>query len=284
MVPVDGGLIAGWRWSNPGARRLLFAHANGFCASAYKQMLSQLAGEFDIYAIDLRGHGRTTLPADPAALRDWNVYARDIAALLDHRDLRGAPWILAGHSCGAVSVMLAAVGRNDVSSLALIEPVAPPPHLALFARTPLWPIVARRSSLAKGAKARRRVWAERSAVHESYARKSLFKAWAAGVLDDYLEDGLIERDGAVALACNPDWEAASFMAQAHDFWRAVAHSPGPVSVLGADHAGSTLFGGAASRFKRLNAALRLHKGAGHLLPLEAPEIAAAFVREAAPIL
>lgn len=277
-VALGEGDVAGWRFRNEGAPRLLFCHANGFCASAYKKMLALLAPKFDAFAIDLRGHGRTTLPADPSKLRDWRVYARDLSAALDHPSMRGnAPWILAGHSCGAVSAVLAAAGRRDVERLALIEPVAPPSHLSLLASTPLWAALAGRIPLARNARARRRQWPDRAAARESYSRKSLFRMWSAGVLDDYLEDGLVEQGGEAALACAPEWEAASFTAQAHDFWEALARAPGPVSVLAADDPGTTLFIGAISRLGRLGASVHMHRGAGHLVPMEDPEAAAAFV-------
>lgn len=281
-VALGEGDIAGWRFRNAGAPRLLFCHANGFCASAYKKMLALLAPKFDVFAIDLRGHGRTTLPADPAKLRDWRVYARDISAMLDHPSMRGdAPWLLAGHSCGAVSAVLAAAGRRDVGRLALIEPVAPPAHLSLLARTPLWAAFAGRIPLARNARSRRRQWPDRAAARESYSRKSLFRTWSDGVLDDYLEDGLAERDGEAVLACKPEWEAASFTAQAHDFWGALARAPGPVSVLAADDPGTTLFTGAIGRLRRLGGVVQMHKGAGHLLPMEDPKAAAAFILNSA---
>lgn len=276
-VALPEGSVAGWRFQNSGAPRLLFCHANGFCASAYRKMLSLLAPRFDVFAIDLRGHGRTSLPADPRKLRDWRVYAGDIAAVLDHPSMQGGTWILAGHSCGAASAALAAEGRTDVARLALIEPVAPPPALALIASTPLWPVLAGRMPLARNARARRSRWTDREAARLSYSRKALFSAWAPGALEDYLKDGLREEGGEAVLACAPEWEAASFMAQAHDFWGAIARAPGPVRVLAADHPGSTLFAGAARRFARLGAEVTMQRGAGHLLPMEAPEAAAAFL-------
>jgi pimeloyl-ACP methyl ester carboxylesterase len=283
-ISLADGAIAGWRIRRRGAPRILFCHANGFCASAYKKMLAPLAQRFDVYAIDLRGHGRTTLPADPRALRDWRPYARDITAFLDHPLMEGEPWLLGGHSCGAVSASLAAKGRDDVRALVLIEPVATPPHVSVLARTPFWRSFARRLSLARNARARRRFWPDYATVRDSYARKALFQSWAEGVLEDYLEDGLREENGGVGLACAPEWEAASFTAQAHDFWGAVRRATMPVSVLGADHPGTTLLGRAAPRLRRLGAVVRLHGGASHLLPFEAPRIAADFIIDCAPAL
>jgi pimeloyl-ACP methyl ester carboxylesterase len=279
-VDIGEGAIAGWRWPNAGAPPLIFSHATGFCASAYKKMLQRLAGGFDVYAIDLRGHGRTGLPTDPARLRNWMIYARDLRAFLDRlaASAGGAPkWTLAGHSCGAVVSVLAARGRRDVAALVLVEPVAMPPTAAFAARLPFWRAKARRFPLVKGALARRAEWPDRDDVFKSYERKRLFSTWAGGVLEDYLEDGLVETETGVRLACAPPWEAATFAAHGHDFWGAVAAAPAPITVLGAADKSSTLFGRAPRRFERRGAIVQRLHGVSHLLPLENPEAAADFI-------
>lgn len=171
-IALDDGALAGLRWRRDGAPRLLFCHATGFCAFAYRQVLAPLAGRFDIHAIDMRGHGRTTLAADPRRLKSWDVYARDIASYLD-RSGPGPQWRLAGHSCGAVSATLAAKGRFDVASVSLIEPVATPPMMHLFAYLPVWVLFARRWRLVQGALARRAEWKNRDDALASYRRKAL---------------------------------------------------------------------------------------------------------------
>lgn len=282
-VDIGDGAVAGWRWPTAGAPPLVFSHATGFCASAYKKMLRRLAGVFDVYAVDLRGHGRTSLPTDAARLRNWMIYARDLRALLDRLSARAGDdrrWTLAGHSCGAVVSVLAARGRRDIAALALVEPVAMPPRTALAARLPFWRAQARRFPLVKGALERRAEWPDRDAVLKSYERKRLFSTWAAGALEDYLEDGLIETAEGVRLACDPGWEAATFAAHGHDFWGAVAAAPAPITVLGADDKSSTLFGRAPRRFERRGAVVRRLQGVTHLLPLENPGAAADFIAEA----
>lgn len=272
---IDGGFLAGWRWVNKGKPPLLFCHATGFCASVYKQMLQTLRADFDIYAIDLRGHGRTELAADPDRLQSWNIYARDISRFLNQQNKTN--WTLAGHSMGAITVTMAARGRSDIAALKLIEPVAIPPLFAYAAKTPIWPFYARHFPLVRQAARRRAVWPDREAAEASYARKKLFAAWADGVLADYLEDGLCETADGVNLACSPHWEAATFMAQANPFWAAVACASAPISVLAAIHPSTTMRGGARQRFARFKAAVALVRGVSHLAPMENPDMAAQFI-------
>ncbi len=281
-IAIEAGEIACLRWPGPEKPPLLFCHANGFCASAYRRLLAPVAGAFDIYAIDLRGHGRTRLPVRPIDLKSWHVYAADIGAALDRLSGEVAgPWRLAGHSFGGVAAAMAARGRRDVEALALIEPVAPPSIFSAFAATPVWPLFSRHMSLVKGARARRSQWPDRRSALEGYARKRLFASWAEGCLADYLEDGLVESEDGVVLACAPEWEAATFAAQANDVWGALLSAPAPVRVLAADRQ-STVSGYALRRLSRLGIRVERMSGVSHLLTMERPEMAAEFLTALAP--
>lgn len=275
-VEFEDGALAGWRWKNADKPPLLFCHATGFCASAYKQMLGRLSASFDIYALDMRGHGRTRLPADPAQLKSWRIYARDIARFLDTENRKG--WTLAGHSMGGVTATMAARGRVDVAALKLVEPVAMPRLLTLTAATPFWPLIARSMPLVRGAAKRRSHWAARADVVASYRRKALFRDWSAGALSDYLEDGLKDAGDGVELSCAPAWEAATFAAQANNFWSAAATAPAPIAVYAADSATSTVSAAARRRFARLGAQLRVAQGVSHLAPMEKPREIADFIK------
>ncbi len=274
-VACAGGVLAGWRWPKEDLPPLLFCHATGFCASAYKQMLQRLSGQFDIFALDMRGHGKTRLAADPECLRSWNLYAGDIAEFLSLEARNG--WTLAGHSMGGVVVAMAARGRTDIAAIALIEPVAMPPVMALVARTPIWPWLSQRFSLARLARRRRSEWPAREEVAAAYGRKPVFRNWAPGVLDNYLEDGLADDDGGVRLACAPTWEAATFQAHDNDFWGAVRAAPALVRVLAANHKSSTVWADARRRFVRIGALVALQDGVSHLIAMERPDLAAQFV-------
>jgi pimeloyl-ACP methyl ester carboxylesterase len=283
LVPIEGGRMNLLRFGQSGAPPLLFAHANGFCASAYRQMLEALGDRFDAYAVDLRGHGRTDLSVNTGRHRSMDIFARDLRALLDQLNaqlMKASPpprWTLAGHSLGAASVTLAAVGRRDIAALRLIEPVAMPFPWPLLARTPLWKPVSSRMALVRGARRRRGVWPDRDSVRASYAKKKLFSTWADGVLGDYLEDGLCEKAGGVALSCAPQWEAASFAAQAHDFWGALAAAPAPVYVLAARHPSTTVSERSIRRLERMGVSIVRVEGRTHLFPFEDPFAAANFI-------
>lgn len=275
------GDVAGWRWRHPERPPFVFLHATGFCGSTYRQALAPLAADFDVFALDLRGHGRTTLPADPISLNDWTPFARDVAAVLPA--IAGdRPVVLAGHSLGAVTATLVAAGRDDVAALRLIEPVILPPAFSMMARTPVWRRhLGPRLPLVRAAQGRRAVFDSRREARQSYARKPFFARWAEGVLDDYLEDGLLDDGAHVSLACAPAFEAAIFAAQAHDFWGALRRVRAPVSLyVAADAAHSTVKTAARTRLRRRDIRVASATGVTHLAPMEDPAGVAAFLAAA----
>lgn len=280
MVPIADGEISVLRFGAETAPPLLFAHANGFCASAYRQMFEALGDRFNIFGVDLRGFGRTTLPTDPDRHRSMDAFSADINLLVDalasNFSIRGR-WIFAGHSLGGASATLAAVGRRDIAALRLIEPVATPRRLAMLARTPLWSIFVGETPLVRGARGRRAAWPDRASVRESYSKKPLFSTWADGVLDDYLDDGLRDEEGAVTLSCAPAWEAATFAGQAHDFWRAVDNAPAPLTVLAARHQSTTVPREAVRALGKRGVRVVTVEGRTHLFPFEDPSAAAEFL-------
>ncbi len=262
-------------WPNPGAPRLIFAHANGFCASAYTQMLGQLADRFDIIAPDLRGHGRSTLHANPATHRSWDIYARDLVALNTALD-RPADFAV-GHSMGGTSWVLAASQLDTPLPLALIDPAMLPSMGYRIFRSPLRPLLADRVPIAKQARRRTRHWPDRQATLMRYQTKAPFNRWASGVLEDYLEDGLRDAPDGVHLACDPEWEAANFEAHAHDLPKAGRHVAPRIQLLKSQHGSVAMY---ASSLARQGARVETVAGSGHLVCLEDPAGCAQWIKTA----
>ena len=84
------------------AQPILFVH--GFAQSVYawrKQFGSELARDFRLVAYDLRGHGESEKPEDPAAYHDSEAWAGDLAAIVESLELE-RPVVVAWSYAGLV--------------------------------------------------------------------------------------------------------------------------------------------------------------------------------------
>lgn len=212
------------------APEIIFVHANGFNAATYQFLLGPLARDHRILAPDLRGHGRSGAIAEPEGHRDWRVFRDDLIALIDV--IEGPPLVLAGHSMGAVSALMAAERRPDrVRSVLMIEPVILPRPAAFMMTLPLLSLSARRVPLYGGALRRRRRFDSREAASKAYRGRGAFKGWPEQALQDYVAEGFRNVADGVELICAPEWEAANYAAQGHDPWPVLRRITRPVRIL-----------------------------------------------------
>jgi pimeloyl-ACP methyl ester carboxylesterase len=269
--------ILHWAAKGPPAATIHFAHANGFNAQTYAGLLEPLAGRFDIYASDFRGHGLTQALAEPKRLKSWKTYAHDLERVLDQ--LPGAPFILAGHSMGATTSALVAAKRPDlVRGLVLAEPVILPPGFRIMSRAmKALGLYDRVMPMAVQAERRRKHWPDRSAAFESYRGRGAFKSWPERTLRDYLDGGLAQDPGGegLVLACDPSWEAANYRAGPPSLWGLLTDIRTPVHLL-TGLKGSTCSPAIAAllqqRLKRLT--WKHFPDCSHFLPMERPETVA----------
>jgi len=273
-VPVDnrwgGGEMAVLDFGDP-ARPvdLIFAHANGFNAYTYRSLLQPLSGALRIWAPDLRGHGRTRLPAEPAGRRSWKDHRDDLIALLDAVD--GPPAALAGHSIGGTSGLLAAAERpGRVSRLLLLDPVIWRREVVLAMNLPLLGRLAERNPIVSGTRKRRALFDSREQALAAYRGRGAFKGWSDMMLADYLVDGLSETDRGLELTCTPAWEASNYAAQSHNPWRALRRFPGAVRILKAES--GSLCAVAAGEDAVSSRRVETVAGGGHLFPMTHPDI------------
>ena len=195
-IRVNGVDLALFEWPGVG-QSLLFVHATGFHARCWDQVIAHLPGRH-CYALDLRGHGRSSKPEPPYP---WRAFGEDVAALV--RSLGFTEVIGIGHSLGGHAVALAAALAPDVfSNLLLIDPVIlPQSHY----REPLFK--------EHFAARRRNRWASSSEMFDSFKARRPFSCWEPAVLWDYCNYGLLpapDGDGFV-LACPPQIEASIYM-------------------------------------------------------------------------
>ncbi len=248
---------------------VVFLHANGFNAWTYRQILSPLAGGLRILAIDQRGHGRTTLEAEPEGRRDWLDLRDDLLAFLAALDLTDV--VLAGHSMGGtVSLLAAAAEPGRARGLVLLDPVILPPGAAASAAD---------SPMVTAAQRRRAVFASRDEVMASYRGRGAFRTWPEEVLADYVASAFRDLPGGeVGLACSPAWEASGFASHGHDSWAALRDVRCPLRVLRAE-IGSTCHLQAPPQPGFEHARVTTVGGATHFLPMEQPDLIREAIRE-----
>ena len=95
---------------------------------SFSRVLTPLARETRVYALDLRGHGKTDKPATGYLMRDLAV---DVVAFMDAKGIAKATVI--GHSMGGfVAQQVAFAAPKRVSRLILVGTVRTPTNLAGF--------------------------------------------------------------------------------------------------------------------------------------------------------
>jgi pimeloyl-ACP methyl ester carboxylesterase len=267
-VTVNGLQLAVWEWPGDGPP-LFFAHATGFHARCWDQVMGRLPGHRAI-AVDMRGHGRSDKPEPPYS---WGPFGEDLAALAEEMDLRGA--IGVGHSMGGHSMVKAAAARpGAVSALLLIDPTIfqreyygrPRKHDASFILK------------------RRNVWKSWEEMYERFRNRPPFATWQPEVLRDYCEFGVLPRGEEFVLACPPHVEASIYAASnapESDIYPLIPGIAQPVTVLRSsrpwsldafDLAASPTAPDLASKFPRGRDLLL--EGSNHYIPMESPELVA----------
>jgi pimeloyl-ACP methyl ester carboxylesterase len=236
--------LAVFEWPGEGTP-VFFAHATGFHARCWDQVIARLPGRRCI-AMDMRGHGRSDKPAPPYV---WRSFGEDVAAVARQLDFHG--YIAVGHSKGGHAVTLAAALEPGIfSRLILVDPVILPRDT--YARAPMEEHFAAR---------RRNHWTSPDEMFERFRARPPFNAWDPAVLRDYCDYGLLPNpDGeGYVLACPPRIEAAVYAGSAGtDIYDEIESLDIPVRVLRArarqesslmDMSGSPTAAGLASHFK-----------------------------------
>lgn len=255
---------------------IMFLHATGFNAITYQSLLEPLGSQAHVAAVDMRGHGRSLLPAHPGKLHSWNRFRDDMIQILEQTSPEGA--VLGGHSMGATVSLLVAAKRPDlVRALVLVDPVMMKPAFYRWTNIPLLGQLRPANAISKGALRRRRVFASPAEAADQLRGRGAFKTWRTPFLDDYVIDGVLRRDnGEYALACEPTWEAAVFNAHSYRPWTAVRKLRKrrfPIIILQADKE-STSQAELDQRVHavRPDAAVTRVPGTTHFIPMERPYV------------
>jgi pimeloyl-ACP methyl ester carboxylesterase len=240
---------------------VVFLHANGFNGGTYSDLLAPLASRFRVIATDQRGHGASSLEANPSDRRDWHDLRDDLLAFLSALDIKNV--VLAGHSMGGAVCLLAAAHQpNACRRMVLFDPVIMPSE-----RPPSF----HQSPISEAAGRRRAVFPSRADALRSYIGRGAFSTWPDTIVADYVNAGFHDlSEGGVTLACAPAWEASGFAAHGHDTWQAIRRTERPIEILRAE-TGSTCHMSAAENLDPTRIRVETVAGSTHFLPMEKPD-------------
>jgi pimeloyl-ACP methyl ester carboxylesterase len=228
-VPSSDGVLVALHHlaAGPPELPLLVAHATGFHGRCYQPLARALAGRFDVWALDFRGHGASAAPDGESA--EWARFGDEAdAAARWLAERSGRPISGFGHSMGGAALLMAALAEPErVAGLALYEPIVFPPDRATDGPSPL----------EVGARRRRPTFPSRAEAYRNFASKPPMRSFAPAALHAYVDGGLepvdpAAPDGEVRLCCRPHYEAAVFAAASqHRLWDRLPEVAVPVTVV-----------------------------------------------------
>jgi pimeloyl-ACP methyl ester carboxylesterase len=245
---------------------LHFSHGNSFPGGTYRQFLDGLRTDYDVRAYDMYGHD----PRFPVG-DGWDGLVEE---LIEQLERYGQPAILVGHSLGGMLSMMAARQRPELVRCVVMldSPVVAGWRAMLWRLAKLSGNLATRLSPARLSERRRNVWPDAKAAYQHFASKDIFAAWAPGVLNDYIENGLKPHPDGVQLRFSRAVETEIYRSLPHHMGAALRKPfPVPIGFIAGTRSVELRQAGLGSTRKLVGKNLDKIEG-GHLFPMESPQL------------
>ena len=273
FVEANGLRLHYLRWREGGERGpIIMNHATGFLAALWQPIAERLAAAgYEAIAYDARGHGDSDKPDPSDENYHWQRFVDDLEAFLTKLGLHSIPFV--GHSFGGATGLYLAGGRIGVlSRIAVIEPIVMPGGFQ--------PDEERREAMAAGARRRRTSFASREEMIDQYRSRSTFQRWTEESLRLYAEHGTFEGENeTIRLKCPAEVEGDIFSHSGSlNIWDVLPQIGVPVLIMAGEHTEDFLDMVAQGVAQRIpNGRFQQLPGAGHLAPMERPDIVAAEI-------
>ena len=275
FVEANGITLHGLSWGNPDNPLLLMTHGIGLCAQVWNPLARDLARDYHVLSLDLRGHGDTDKPGEYT----FDQMAKDLVGLVQALNPPQPPYAV-GHSAGGMTIIIAnSMVPGIIGPTVLVDTRVGP---ALEVYDP-----AEREERMNRTRNKRAVWESREVMYDAYRNRRVFSTWTDSAVRDYIYGGtrLLE-DGRAELKCPTDVEAIYYEAR---------HSLNPTPYL-KDLAGQYLLllgdtgnypDAAARDSEEIKYFLREAKGAqletlpkgSHFVAMEYPDLVLGSVRQ-----
>ncbi|MBX3085673.1 MAG: alpha/beta hydrolase [Anaerolineae bacterium] len=244
--------------------------ANGFTPQSYARALQPLYADHRVVSVNMRPLWGNSAPS---SLTTWRQLGDDLLESIG--SMTSEPVIGVGHSVGGIATIYAAIKQpSRFSRLILIDPTFLSPRQLWAIR--LFRLIGRGQKMpfVQAALRRRRLWDSKDDAYAHLSKRTLFKRWQPDVMRDFIDSVMIPTtDGSgVTLAITPEWEAKIFETVATDVWSLPQQIKVPTLVIRGELT-DVFTDNAAKMFQQRNphARIEMVRGAGHLIPQEAPE-------------
>ena len=119
ITAPDGLRIGIYEGGNPGDPEILFIHGFSQCALCWQDLFASaaLADRFRLTAYDIRGHGASDMPDDPAFYRDDATFAAEIHAVMQALGLKRPVLVAWSYAGRLVSDYVTAFGTSDIAGI-----------------------------------------------------------------------------------------------------------------------------------------------------------------------
>ena len=251
------------------------AHANGFPARSYQQIINELIPNYRVIGMNARPLWTNS---NHLEFKTWEMAAEDLIRFLDERELSNIIGI--GHSFGAICTMIAAQKRPDLfRKLVLIEPVILPKWYHLISGILPHSVVKKINPVVKKTLVRTEEWSNREAAFELFRNKKVFSQMSDKALSDYVNSvTATTKQGTVFLKYSKEWESQIYLT-IFNSWKIFPKVQQPFIVFRGETS-DTIFPDVWTGLQKLNkkGTYKEYKESGHLLPFEKPTELASDIR------
>lgn len=202
FIPTNGITLHGLAWGHPDSPLLLMTHGIGLCASVWNPLARDLAKDYYVLSLDLRGHGDSDQPGDYT----FDAMAQDLVGLVQTLNPPQPPYAV-GHSAGGMTLLIANSIQPGVIGPAVLVDTRVGPALEVYS-----PEV--RTERMNRTRNKRAIWESREAMYDAYRHRRVFRTWTDAAVRDYLWGGTrLLPDGRAELKCPTDVEAIYYEAR-----------------------------------------------------------------------
>ena len=249
---------------------LHWAHANGFNALTYLKLLKNLSNQFNVYAWDARGHGRTNLSSDFKG-ELYKTFVKDFKKLLDFLFYKhGKKIICAGHSFGATLTLMSCYDNSEfISKIILADPVIFTNKVKYMSKIARFMNFKRPKNLylSQNALNRRNRWKNLDEAYAFYKEKKFFLNWEKSCIKNYLKDGTKLTKNGIKLSCDPALESMIFKESENlNLLKEIKNFPKPIYLYIAER-NSPAFGKNYFKKNKNLKQMKLIKNSDHFFPL-----------------